>query len=296
MTTDAILVGVDGSTGSEGALRWAVREARLRPGRVTALFGWRTAGNRHGAFRGAVHTGHATRADRTDPAQAAAAALDRAVTDVVGPGGQDAVNQMVVEADPVEALLRHAGTAEMIVVGAGHGPAHRMLVGPVSQGVMDHARVPIVVVRGAVAPVGEQDSRPVVVGIDGSPSSLATLTWAVTEAHARGVQLRVVHAWDGGGVIPPDLVASLQQSLISQAQRALDAAVGDGARATANVDAVITRDPPVLALLRDAGDAQLLVVGGRRRAGLADLALGSVSHQCVLRATCPVAVVPDGNR
>jgi nucleotide-binding universal stress UspA family protein len=44
----------------------------------------------------------------------------------------------------------------------------------------------------------------------------------------------------------------------------------------------------------DEEDAELIVVGSRRRGSLATMFLGSVSHAVVNGATCPVVIVPDG--
>ena len=49
--------------------------------------------------------------------------------------------------------------------------------------------------------------------------------------------------------------------------------------------------PPAKALLEQAADADLLVVGHRGRGGFKSAVLGSVGLHCVLHATCPVTIV-----
>jgi nucleotide-binding universal stress UspA family protein len=49
-------------------------------------------------------------------------------------------------------------------------------------------------------------------------------------------------------------------------------------------------------LVAEAHGADLLVVGSRGLGGFKGLLLGSVGQQCAHHATCPVAIVPNGNR
>ncbi|MEV4729659.1 universal stress protein [Saccharopolyspora sp. NPDC049426] len=53
----------------------------------------------------------------------------------------------------------------------------------------------------------------------------------------------------------------------------------------------VVRQDPVRALLDEAKNADLLVVGRRGRGGFAEMLLGSVSRHCVDHAPCPVVVV-----
>jgi nucleotide-binding universal stress UspA family protein len=48
-------------------------------------------------------------------------------------------------------------------------------------------------------------------------------------------------------------------------------------------------------LLQEANDADLILVGNRGHGGFASLMLGSVSHQVVQHAPCPVTVVRETN-
>jgi nucleotide-binding universal stress UspA family protein len=57
------------------------------------------------------------------------------------------------------------------------------------------------------------------------------------------------------------------------------------------VEALAVVESPARALLDQSQDADLLVVGHRRRGALSSAVLGSVGLQCVLHARCPVTVV-----
>lgn len=296
-----ILVGVDGSPGSEAALRWALREARLwaqathatdgdagRP-TVTALLAWTPDGLPSGVLQAA------TTADHEGLTRAAAEMLERTVKRAGEPAPNVDLRLEVVAGDPVPTLVRAGADADLLVIGEhGHGPLHRLVAGSVSQGVVHHATTPVVVARRGHQPdsTGEDD-RPVVVGIDGSPGGLAALRWAARAATIRRVPLRVVHAWGGFDPLYTEVLVVAQGSLARRAQEVVDEAIKLGLDGSSDVvvDPVVSPEPPVRALLREAKDAQLLVVGSRGLGGFARLLLGSVSHQCVGHAACDTAVI-----
>jgi nucleotide-binding universal stress UspA family protein len=138
------------------------------------------------------------------------------------------------------------------------------------------------------------DEARIVVGVDGSPASKLALRWAADEAIIRGVGLDIIHAWrthhsmypDGGHVDPAPFEL--------EARAVLDDAVASLsglAAAPSDVRALLAEDDAATALLREAADAALLVLGSRGRGGFAGLLLGSVSQRCVDHAPCPLAVI-----
>lgn len=60
-----------------------------------------------------------------------------------------------------------------------------------------------------------------------------------------------------------------------------------------DVVAKAVMDLPAKALLAEAAEADLVVVGSRGRGGFKGLMLGSVSDQVVTHSPCPVVVIPD---
>jgi nucleotide-binding universal stress UspA family protein len=134
----------------------------------------------------------------------------------------------------------------------------------------------------------------VVVGVDGSPSSLAALRWAYDQAVAHDAKLHAVMAW----AQPPATVSAGMPRVPNvapeeTARRVLDDAVGQvvGESGGDLVERVVVPGSPAKVLLDLSGDADLLVVGSRGIGGFAGLLLGSVSQQVTQHARCPVVVI-----
>jgi nucleotide-binding universal stress UspA family protein len=133
----------------------------------------------------------------------------------------------------------------------------------------------------------------ITVGVDGSAASRAALAWAVDQATCSETEVRVVHVWDrpyiGGNAFARMLADS--DELEIQAQRELDGVIEsvDTAGLASPVQRTLRCGRPADWLLREAKDADLLVIGQK---GLGGIQLGSVGHRVTLHTSCPVVVVP----
>jgi nucleotide-binding universal stress UspA family protein len=136
-----------------------------------------------------------------------------------------------------------------------------------------------------------QSGTPViVVGVDGSDSSADAVRWAAAQAQLTGASLRAVATWRWPNYltrIPPgvDLSAETAQTL----REILTAALTNQPQVA--VTEKVVEGPAGPALLSQAHDASLLVVGARGRAAFPGMLLGSVAEYCVRNGRCPVVVV-----
>jgi len=132
---------------------------------------------------------------------------------------------------------------------------------------------------------------PVVVGVDGSDSSLDALRYAAKIASALGAPLRAITTWD----YPPlvDLYTNAEWSPDENAESTLETSIKMVFATDPPVEmtAVIIAGPPAAALIEESRKAEMLVLGSRGRGGFASLVLGSVSSTCVAHAHCPVLIV-----
>ncbi len=136
----------------------------------------------------------------------------------------------------------------------------------------------------------------VVVGVDGSESSLRALRWAAAHATMMRVPLAVVTAWNfPEHAAPLGIVAQVpwQDELLVQARAKLDEIVTAtlGAERPELVEAEVIRGNAAAVLLEEAATTDLLVVGSKGRGAFSELLLGSVSERCVRHARCPVVVI-----
>ncbi len=257
MITTRVVVGVDGSSGSAAAVRWAATEARLREAelRVVAAYQRRHATSTSAAGPSAGERARAVVHDAIAQARAAAPGVD--VRGVALPG----------YAVPV--LLHAEEDAALLVVGSHRGGGMPGLPhGSVCSQVATHARGSVVVVRGDSALDG-----PVVVGVGADAAAATVIDRAFEEASLRHAPVVAVTVAPNGGP------AGTDDDLAPWRERF--------PKVVAEREVLAGRPEKVLA--QRCRQAQLVVIGPRRH-GYEGVMLGPVGTHLLQRADCPVLV------
>jgi nucleotide-binding universal stress UspA family protein len=138
---ETIVVGVDGSPGSDEAVRFAAREAALRDAVLRMVTVWHVPTAAYGGVGVAV----------VDPGdeyeQEAERCADEAAERFADELAGIAVEKVVREGGAARVLVEESEEAELLVVGSrGHGGFVGLLVGSVSGACAHHAGCPVVIV------------------------------------------------------------------------------------------------------------------------------------------------------
>lgn len=196
---------------------------------------------------------------------------------------------MAREGDAGQVLVEAADDAGLVVVGRRlHGTLLGGLLGSTTGYVLHHATCPVMVVPPSTGP---GPFGRVVVGVDGTPSSLSALRWALAAAERYACPLLAVHAVHLTPS-PVRIPAELIFSDYADATRSwLEALVAEEAGDRQGCSTQVLEGVASAALLAAAGPDELLVVGSRGRSGFAGLVLGSVATQCTQHSRGTVVVV-----
>jgi nucleotide-binding universal stress UspA family protein len=203
--------------------------------------------------------------------------------------------EILVQDEAAHALLLQVSKvgAGMLVVGAHpHHAWSPKLLGSVTSKVLHGAEVPVAVVPASadVTSIGDR----IVVGVDGSASSLRALRWAAIWAHDLGLEMYLVCALpmeayaekprlaDFDSVDPvADTMLALRQ-LGHQITQETDVAVGS--------DIVVGHAAE--RLIAASRNHAALVVGKTGHSAFAEVVFGSTARSCATHSEVPVVVVP----
>jgi nucleotide-binding universal stress UspA family protein len=299
-----IVAGVDGSAHADRALRWAVQEAQAHGAELELMLAYSSrfpglTSTARGLAPGSVTS---RRSALVDANQAIAEqTLDGVVTRHRGLLDQvkwTTTLTPVLASSAAQALIEAGDEADLVVVGSrGLGGFGTLLLGSTSYRTAGHAPCPVAVVPDVETPITAP--RRIVVGIDASRGARRALRWAVEEAVLRDVPLTVAHGYH----LPTMMLLGGVQSHGPLDQMRADAR-HDAEHVVARALEIVDIPPDVqvdriimmgsaAGLLLDLADGDTLVVVGTRGHGaIGRMVLGSVSHQVLHHATCPVVVAP----
>jgi nucleotide-binding universal stress UspA family protein len=183
------------------------------------------------------------------------------------------------------------GDAAVLAVGSrGLGGFRALLLGSVGRTVVEHARTPVAVVRGA-RPISDGDRSPILVGADGSPGSERAIDWAAWAASALDAPVLLVHAIDPGRPETPGSPSAASGrhgiALVEEGRAPLEAA-------GVEVDTVIVDGDPRMVLMEAAEreHARIVVTGTRGQGRLSAVMVGSVASYLAARLPGVLVVTP----
>jgi nucleotide-binding universal stress UspA family protein len=272
-----LVVGVDGSDASLDAVDWATDEAV-----------------RHGLPLRLVYGSLWEHYERIKPSFSPDRATEQVIAEnIVASAAERArrrapdlkVSAEVVGQDATTTLLDEGRKAFAVVTGnRGRGELTDRLLGSTSLTVAARALCPAIVVRGSW-PGQDATAHRVVLGVGDTGEASEAAAFAFREAELRGAVLEAVRAWRHPEGATDEAVADRE---FDEALRA-----GAAEHPKVVVERRLVEGPARKALLAQAADADLLVVGARHRHGSFGLQLGAVNHGVLHHAPCPVAVVPQ---
>lgn len=289
---NAVVVGFDGSELSGAALQWGAAFAVREDLPLVVLNA--AAAIIHAQDKGVGNFD-------ADRASASAAAIAERGAEQIRAEHPELTVEIATSLSSASLALQEASVrARCVVLGnRGHGRVAGTLLGSTAFNVTEHARCPVVVVpRGDVQLPGPDS--PIVVGVDGSHSSMKAVDSAGRVSRATGAPVKILVVWrkaskDPWGNPPSgyesvgdasDTMRTGAEAVVEKAkQRLLQKVPGT------TVEAEVVSGRPDVVLGKASGDAGLLVVGARGRGDLASLLLGSTSRAVLHHAKCPVTIV-----
>jgi nucleotide-binding universal stress UspA family protein len=274
-----VVVGVDGSTAADAALRWSGRLAGSTGAEVVAVH----------AFR---YPHREISADERERLLAERATLlaDQWVRPAVDAPG--AVRSKVEAGDPRTVVLATAEAegADLLVLGRtgrGGGPGFLHL-GSVVEHAAHHTRCPLAVIPSDVfGPI-----RRIVIGVDGSVAAAAAVDWCAELASSVNAEVVAVTVAEPIVELTPSWD---EKNWRRDAERDIQTWVAALADAGVAVDAVATENlHPADGLLgvSSARAADLIVLGTRGAGGFTGLRFGGVAMKVLHRAFLPLVLVP----
>jgi nucleotide-binding universal stress UspA family protein len=199
-------------------------------------------------------------------------------------------------ADEILDLAEQIGTGLVVIGSRGLGPVGRIALGSVSEAVIHHSRLPVLVLRGEDAWPPER----VIFGDDGSEAARAAGDLGASLCGHHGARALVLHAYPrlpevdaaGRGFDPRIVDDELRRAFSALLERSRELESRLGSRPKARLVVGEAAASLLEAAEKDAPERTLLAVGSRDLLMIGRMRLGSVSTKVVHAAKGPVLVHP----
>ncbi|MFC3895186.1 universal stress protein [Lentzea rhizosphaerae] len=140
-------------------------------------------------------------------------------------------------------------------------------------------------------------TKPIVVGIDGTPASDRALEWALDEAVVRGCPLHVVNAWNFEALT--DWTETAAQRAQAESEAVIEKALQAAEARRQEMPEIVRKSPrgDAAEVLEQASEgAAMLVVASHTGHRIRQIVLGSTSMHVVRHAHAPIVVIPVNDR
>ena len=280
-----VVVGIDGGTGSAGALRYAVDEAVRRGEGLHIVHVWSggvpEALGRWGAWAGPEAAGRAILDCAIETALRSAPTLEISTQLVIGPRSAG--------------ILAGARGGRLLVVG--RPPRHHpdLPLGPTPAGVAARSECPTVVVPSSWT--ADRPRGVILVGLRSSTHARELLSHAFETAQRCGARIVVVTAWERYDPTADRTEARFHSAeWEAEGRRVLEELVGEwrGRRPAVPVELRVVHGRAATVLVHAAAEADLLLIARRRHAVPPFGRLGGTAHAVLRSSRTPVEVVPAG--
>jgi nucleotide-binding universal stress UspA family protein len=199
-------------------------------------------------------------------------------------------------ADEILDLAEQIGAGLVVIGSRGLGPVGRIALGSVSEAVIHHSRLPVLVLRGEDAWPPER----VIFGDDGSEAARAAGDLGASLCGHHGARALVLHAYPrlpevdaaGRGFDPRIVDDELRRAFSALLERSRELESRLGSRPKARLVVGEAAASLLEAAEKDAPERTLLAVGSRDLLMIGRMRLGSVSTKVVHAAKGPVLVHP----
>lgn len=225
-------------------------------------------------------------------------------------GTQAGVTAKTLKGDPKRVILDEAGrwAADLIVVGThGYSAFERIWLGSVSRAIASNAECAVRIVRRPNAPIEAGKGMKILLAVDGSKFSDATVEEIATRPWPQGSEIRVLSAlhlqfaptpevW----ALPDGYYARVEETMREQGESAVQHAASrlrdsnserSGAPLTVTTEVIVGHAEEVIIEAAKKWEADLILLGSHGHSGLGRFLLGSVSQAVASHAPCSVEIV-----